>query len=394
MNDYINWSSRFWTWPKTGRCGASPTQHFSPQRTSWLMSIMLFFLISISNLSFAQTVFEDGFESGNTDASTTISGWTNTTVTGSNWVVNKTLTSYNRTPRTGTTAVTLRYGRSAWLFKQVTLTGGQLYSFSCYARQDGTTTSNASVRLAYGSTATAAGMTNTIVTTPIGSSYLLITGTFTPATSGTYFVGILGTINSTPWYITLDDVLLNALNPCTGTPVAGTLNNASQFICSGATTAPSAISLSGFSTDTGISFQWEESLDNGTTWNNVTAGTGATTATYTPPVATQNIGYRAKVTCSGSGESSYSSVHQITMVTCTYDTSYTPGGVAYQSIMPAKGGTGGVAFSGWQGTSGDDNVSTTQSLAGTTFKYQGQSVTGFQASSNGWMTFNTANTSL
>ena len=191
----------------------------------------------------------------------------------------------------------------------------------------------------------------------------------------------------------VDNISIIIPQVCTGTPVAGTLNSASQSICSGTTAAPSAISLSGYSTETGITFQWQESLDNGVTWNTATGGSGATTASYTPPVATQNIRYRAKLTCSGSGESVYSSEHQITMVTCTYDTSYTAGGVAYQSIMPAKGGTGGVAFSGWQGTSGDDNVSTTQSLAGTTFKYQGQSVTGFQASSNGWMTFNTANTS-
>jgi hypothetical protein len=58
--------------------------------------------------------------------------------------------------------------------------------------------------------------------------------------------------------------------------------------------------------------------------------------------------------------------------------------------MPANGGSGST-FAGWINTDGDDNTSTTTSLAGTTFKFQGAAVTGFQACSNGWMTFNTSN---
>ncbi|MDD3335978.1 MAG: immunoglobulin domain-containing protein, partial [Eubacteriales bacterium] len=34
------------------------------------------------------------------------------------------------------------------------------------------------------------------------------------------------------------------------------------------------------------SYQWQVSIDGGATWNNVTDGTGATTASYTTPVAT------------------------------------------------------------------------------------------------------------
>ncbi|RAR69275.1 beta strand repeat-containing protein, partial [Flavobacterium aciduliphilum] len=246
MNDYKNWASGIVAKLKSGvgiKEASPPRYNSIVANTSWLVSILLYvvgvlrtpidtskrysqqksfskklaylallFIFTMNSGVYAQSVFTDGFETGNTDASTTISGWTNTTVTGSNWTANTSATTYNRTPRTGSWDVTLRYGRTAWLFKQVTLTGGASYSFSCYARQDGTTTSNASIKLAYGTTATAAGMTNTIVnTTGIGSSYVLITGNFTPATTGTYYVGILGTINSTPWYITLDDVSLTQL---------------------------------------------------------------------------------------------------------------------------------------------------------------------------------------
>ncbi|WP_353150615.1 IPT/TIG domain-containing protein, partial [Flavobacterium sp.] len=219
------------------------------------------------------------------------------------------------------------------------------------------------------------------------------TVTFTPS-GGNLYVRFNATWSNGDYYLYFDEVAITqeAAPPCTDTPVAGTLNAATQFVCNA--TAPSAISLSGFSNGTGITFQWEESADGGITWNNATAGTGATTASYTPPAVSANISYRAKVTCSGSGLFSYSEAQQITVVTCTYDTSYTAGGVAYQSIMPAKGGSG-LAYSGtWTSTtSGDDNTSPVTLLTGTTFKYQGQPITGFRACTNGWMTFNTASTS-
>ncbi|MCL9805590.1 T9SS type A sorting domain-containing protein [Flavobacterium amniphilum] len=89
---------------------------------------------------------------------------------------------------------------------------------------------------------------------------------------------------------------------CSGTPVAGSVTPASQNICSGVT--PANLVASGFSTGvTGITFQWEESNDNGVAdaWANAVGGSGATTASYTPPVFSGTpIYYRLNVTCSNS----------------------------------------------------------------------------------------------
>jgi hypothetical protein len=212
-------------------------------------------------------------------------------------------------------------------------------------------------------------------TTPGGQRISLSTAQLT---SGSFYIGANAA---------------DILQPCTDTPVAGTLSAANQYICIGSTAAPAALTLTGFTANPGITFQWEESVDGGSTWNNATGGTGATTSSFTPPVITSDIRYRAKVTCTGSGIAVYSTVQEIAMVTCTYNTSFTAGGVAYQSIMPAKGGSG-LAYSGaWINTSGDDNTSPVTLLTGTTFKYQGRPITGFRASTNGWMTFNTASTS-
>jgi hypothetical protein len=53
-----------------------------------------------------------------------------------------------------------------------------------------------------------------VAATNVSNTWLNISGTFTPASSGTYYVGILGTTNYTPWHMWIDDVSLESLtNP-------------------------------------------------------------------------------------------------------------------------------------------------------------------------------------
>ena len=88
---------------------------------------------------------------------------------------------------------------------------------------------------------------------------------------------------------------------CSGTPAPGTIaSNTSQNVCSGAT--PAALTVSGFTSGvSGITFQWEQSSDD-ITWTTAVGGSGATTATYTPPVfAGTTIYYRCNVTCANGG---------------------------------------------------------------------------------------------
>ncbi|WP_313807536.1 T9SS type A sorting domain-containing protein [Flavobacterium sp.] len=102
---------------------------------------------------------------------------------------------------------------------------------------------------------------------------------------------------------------------CSGTPVAGSATPATQNICSGAT--PANLVATGYSTGvTGLTFQWEESNDNGVgdAWANAVGGTGATTATYTPPVFSgTTIYYRFSVTCSNSGLSAQTASVMVTV---------------------------------------------------------------------------------
>ncbi len=90
--------------------------------------------------------------------------------------------------------------------------------------------------------------------------------------------------------------------PCSGTPTAGSVLPSVQAVCTGST--PANLVGSGYSSGVaGLTFQWEESNDDGVgdAWANAVGGTGATTATYTPPAFSGTaIYYRLNVTCSNS----------------------------------------------------------------------------------------------
>ncbi|MBM4398948.1 MAG: choice-of-anchor D domain-containing protein, partial [Candidatus Cloacimonetes bacterium] len=155
--------------------------------------------------------YNEGFESGFTNGVALGAPYTQVAVSGTgSWTANSTNTTYNRTPRTGSFNATLVYSNSRWLFRPFQLTGGVEYQFKMYARQDMADPSYANMTVAYGNAPTDAAMTNIIVpqTTIINGDYQLLSAAFTPSASGTYMIGIKGTITGTPWYISIDDISL------------------------------------------------------------------------------------------------------------------------------------------------------------------------------------------
>lgn len=162
------------------------------------------------------TPYFEGFETGYTNNADVDGCITQESVTGgNNWTANNTNTTYNRTPRTGAWNAFLRYSNEDWLFIPITLTGGTSYTAEVYARQDGSTTTNADVTIAYGSSNSAAAMTNTVApATGIDANYQLIGGQFTPGSSGTYYIGIKGYMNGSPWYISIDDIAVYETPSC------------------------------------------------------------------------------------------------------------------------------------------------------------------------------------
>src|SRR5690554_3559538 len=103
----------------------------------------------------------EGFETGYTHNTAVAGCLSQESLTGTDtWTANNTLTTYNRTPRTGNWNAFLVYGEEDWLFIPIELVGGTSYTAELYTRQDGTSGTN--IMISYGSANTSADMTNSI----------------------------------------------------------------------------------------------------------------------------------------------------------------------------------------------------------------------------------------
>ncbi len=105
------------------------------------------------------------------------------------------------------------------------LTGGVAYTASVYYQTDGAAWPAAGLK--YGTAATVADMTTSIVTVTnaAATTYTQITGTFTPATTGVYYVSFYAdNINvNTPNYIAFDDFTVDAGASCTAPVIASAI---------------------------------------------------------------------------------------------------------------------------------------------------------------------------
>ena len=208
--------------------------------------------------------------------------------------------SYNRTNHTpsGSKFASFRYGANDWIFTPaINLTAGSTYRFSYWYVTDGLSGWN-SINAAYGTSQNASGMTSIIntVTSPNNSSYQQAIATFTASTTGTYYFGINVSSTFSPWYLTIDDIGLVELPPCTGTPVVTTSPSDSLIVCpTGAYTLTTPIPAV-----SGLTYQWDSSL-NGTSWSPITTGGGNYNYSSSSPGAGAVTYYRLNVTCTNGG---------------------------------------------------------------------------------------------
>ena len=172
--------------------------------------LLLALMLSVFSLGYAQVTtypFVEGFETGQTNG-LQVQGWTQILGDYSNyWIANSTNTSYNRTPRNGSFNATIQWESDVWMMREFTLQGGQSYEVEVWARQDTDVAADATIGLYYGTAATIADMTNTIVaqTGVINGGYQQIVGSITPATTGNYWIGIHGITTWDPYYLSIDD---------------------------------------------------------------------------------------------------------------------------------------------------------------------------------------------
>ncbi len=126
----------------------------------------------------------------------------------------------------------------------------------------------------------------------------------TPVSNTTFELAYFGTPNTPTIYLATPQTggflgnFAYAEGPsCTGTPNPGATIASTTAVCNGQSVA---LSLTTPTTGTGVTYQWQSSINGGTTWEDIS---GAIAATYvaTPSV---NTSYQCNVTCSASTVSS------------------------------------------------------------------------------------------
>lgn len=169
-----------------------------------------------------------------------------------------------------------------------------------------------------------------------------------------------------------------AIYTCSTFP-AFTAVTSNAIVCGG---AAATLSITGAISGTGVTYQWQSASTQSGTFTNIS---GATGATYNVPASSvSNLWYLCKVTCVNGPLTATTSSVQVQVLACNYATTRNTG-ISYNSIMST-----GSTYSSLSGA--DDGYTNSVSLTGTTFKYKGAAISGFVATTNGWMTFNTANT--
>lgn len=193
--------------------------------------------------------------------------------------------SYTLYPATGNTTATLTQGTAYTL--SVTSTANSILSVWIDYNQNGTYESTEWQQVTTSSTANVA--STTVITIPLSSLTGQTRMRIRSRASGnpnaaTDACTTFGSGETEDYFITI-----SSASACTNPPTAGTAVSSGTLVC---TTDSFTLSLSGNSTGSGQTYQWQISTNN-STWTNIT---GATNTTYTTSQTAANY-YRCQVTC-------------------------------------------------------------------------------------------------
>lgn len=202
------------------------------------------------------------------------------------------------------------------------------------------------------------------------SSSVSPVGPFNPSPGGTFSTYTSPTLTNTTFYnvvitctnsnksITVPHTVtvIDCSTTCTGAPAATTIMPVSQTICAGST---ANLSLSTTYTDSGITYQWENSS---TPFGPYTVIPNATLSTYSSPALNTTTYYKVIVTCTASGMN-YTAVGEVAVIQCTACS----GAPASNTILP-------LTYSICSGNSASLSLANTYSASGITYQWQSSSV--------------------
>lgn len=184
----------------------------------------------------------------------------------------------NRIPKTGSKFADFRYGTAVtgdyFYTNGIQLTAGTNYIASADYVTDGAA-GWSEFSLLVGSSQSTVGLSNIASATGalVNTVYANLNGTFSVSATGIYYIAIKGVGNSTPWYLSFDDVKVFAAPTCTAAPVAGVISGPVNV---------NTGSINSYSISPAVgNIQWYSSPSLTGPWNPIGSATLATNQTIT-----------------------------------------------------------------------------------------------------------------
>ena len=162
----------------------------------------------ISTVAFAQVIVDEGFETGNTVGQTPV-GWI---CSDNGWKAGITIPDDNeargRKPHTGDWYMYATYNTDVWTYKEINVTAGEYYRVSFWYSTWHVDHFNLEVKA--GASANPSAMSVTVVPEFIvdNEEYQQVSAVFQATSSGNFYVGFHSTATNMPWYLSIDDVVI------------------------------------------------------------------------------------------------------------------------------------------------------------------------------------------
>jgi hypothetical protein len=214
------------------------------------------------------------------------------------------------------------YTTNYWFTPAIKLTKDSSYEFSYWYALGNYpyTTPVATVGMYYGTAQTTAGMTTAIIPDLAGetnTSFKQLIGRLVAPSTGNFYFGIK--VNNTGYVyygLSIDDINLEQLPPCSGKPTAGTVSVAPAMLCTTGGTATLSMDMGGVSRSSGLRYYWQYT-DTDPASGFVPSGTyGSSASPLTSPATTTGaLGatrwFRCIVKCINTGDSVISSTVKV-----------------------------------------------------------------------------------
>ena len=157
--------------------------------------------------AFAQVLVNETFENGNTVGQTPV-GW----IGDGGWKAGITIPDDNeargRKPHTGDWYMYATYNTDVWIYKEINVTAGSYYRVSFWYATWHVDHFNLEVKA--GASANASAMTVTAVPMMVvdNEEYEQTSGVFQATSSGAFYLGFHSVADNGPWYLSIDDIII------------------------------------------------------------------------------------------------------------------------------------------------------------------------------------------